>query len=274
VARVSSRIVACCCALVACTILFGCQPARVRPQLPATLPSAEGLLATLARRRAAIATVRGFARISYESAGKTVGSRHAVVVEGPARLRLEVLGPLGAIAVIASDGRELALYVRRENTVYRGTASAESIAAYAAVPMSVEDIVTVLLGSPPERTPTAVATVTTDADKQLLLLTVPVAAGRQRIWLAPRTLAPVAAETPIAGGSMLRVDFGDLRPIDGVTFPFSIDVRTLPGDRAIHVRYTTPALDAKIAPELFAIPARAGVEERAIAAYSPEVAAP
>ena len=228
----------------------------------------------LAHRRAAVASVRGFARISYESAGKTVGSRHAVVVEQPARLRLEVLGPLGAIAVIASDGRELALYVRRENSVYRGDATADSIAAYAAVPMSVEDIVTVLLGSPPERTPTGTPTVAVDTDKALLVLTIPVAEGRQRIWLAPATYAPVASETPIAGGGMLRVDFDDLRTIGATAFPYTIDLRTVPGDRAIHVRYTTPALDAKIAPELFVIPARDGVAERAITAYSPQAASP
>jgi hypothetical protein len=246
----------------------------VRPQLPATLPSAEGLLAILAHRRAAVASARGFARISYESAGKTVGSRHAVVVERPARLRLEVLGPLGAIAVIASAGRDLALYVRRENRVYRGDASADSLAAYAAVPLSVEDIVTVLLGSPPERTPTGTPTVAVDAEKQLLLLTVPIAEGRQRIWLTPGTFASVASETPIAGGGTLRVDFDDLRTVGVVAFPFSIDLRTVPGDRAIHVRYTAPVLDAKVAPELFTIPPRDGVDERAITTYSPEVAAP
>src|SRR4051812_25501867 len=158
----------------------GCGPARMRStaKLPESLPSAQQLLASVARRRAAIRSVRGFARIAYEGDGKTVASRHAVVAERPAKLRLEVLGPLGAVAVLASDGRELALYIRRDARVYRGAATADSVAAYAAVRMPVADIVDVLLGAPPDRAPTAIdATVAPEPDTARIRLTIPIEGG-------------------------------------------------------------------------------------------------
>ncbi len=267
-ARVSSRAAGCCSVLLACAIAFGCRPARLAPALPSTLPTAHELLAVLARRRAATASVRGFARVAYDVGGKTIGSRDAVVAARPAQLRLEVLGPLGAVAVLTCDGREIALYVRREGRVYRGPATAESVAAYVAVAIPPPDVVSALLGSPPERSLAGPAIVTADRRAGLIRLRLPLTRGHQDVWFVPGSLAPVASETPLPDGSMLRTDFADLRPLGILEFPFRIDLRTTPGERAIHVRYATPSVDVPTPSELFAIPTREGVEERAIAAYA------
>src|SRR5690242_15724312 len=117
-----------------------CQPAKLRPRLPATTPSASRLLGVLAERRAAIRSLRGFAQIAYETGEDNVGARHAVLVRRPDHFRLEVLSPFGALAVIATDARELVVYARREAKIYRGPASAESVGAYTQVPVEVADV--------------------------------------------------------------------------------------------------------------------------------------
>jgi outer membrane lipoprotein-sorting protein len=219
------------------------------------------LLEILAKRREAVVSVRGFAHITFADGKRSVGSRHAVVARRPDHFRLEVLAPFGALAVVATDGHDLALYASRENRIYRGPATPESVAAYTAVPIAVPDVVAILLGTPPVRHPEGGAVVARQEDAALIRLTIPLAAGRQVVWFAPDTLWPVASETALPDGGTLRVSFGDYRRAGGLAFPYAIDVRAEPGDGAVRVRYASPALNADPADGLFSLPRRAGVDE-------------
>ncbi len=245
-----------------------CQPAKVRPHLPATTPSAARLLDVLAERRGAVRTVRGFAQIAYESGGENIGARHAVLVRRPDHFRLEVLSPFGALAVIASDARELVVYARREAKIYRGPATATSVAAYTQVPVDVADITAVFLGTPPERTATGPATVVPDEAAGAFKLAFPIAGGRELVWFDPETLVPVASETPLENGAKLRVAFGEYSSIGSLSFPHAIDMRTDPGDRVVRVRYSSPSINTEIADALFSFPPRQGLQELAIDQYT------
>lgn len=253
-------------ALVAGVIAAGCAPARLRPELPATLPDPARLLEILAARRATVHSMRGFAQIAYESGEENIGSRHAVLARRPDHFRLEVLSPFGALAVVACDGRELVVYARRESTVYRGAATAGNIGAYTAVPLPVEDVVTMLLGMPPARAMEGRPTVARDEAAGLVRLTL--AAGRQEIWFSPDTLYPVASESALPDGRTLRVDFGDFRTLGSFAFPYSVDMRAVPGDRSIRVRWTSPSLNTEISDGLFVFPPRDGLTERRIEQYT------
>lgn len=245
-----------------------CQPVKLRPNLPAATPSAEQCLAALAERRTVIRSIRGFAQIAYETGEDNVGARHAVLVRGPDHFRLEVLAPFGALAVIASDARELVVYARREAKIYRGPATAESVGAYTQVPVAVPDVVAVLLGTPPDRPATGPVSVVRDESVGAFKLVIPVAEGRAIVWLEPQTLAPVASETPLGGGAKLRVAFGAYEAIGALKFPHAIDMRAEPGDRVVRVRYASPSLNTEIAENLFTFPPRAGLEELVIDQYA------
>jgi outer membrane lipoprotein-sorting protein len=245
-----------------------CQPAKVRPRLPAATPSVEQCLAAVAERRAAVHSIRGFAQIAYETGQDNVGARHAVLVRSPDHFRLEVLSPFGALAVIASDARELVVYARREAKIYRGPATPESVEAYTQVPIAVPDVVSVLLGTPPERRATGPSTVSRDETVGAFKLTVPVADGRELIWLDPETMAPVASETPLGGGVKLRVAFAEYQTIGAIKFPHAIDMRAEPGDRVVRVRYASPSINTEIADNLFSFPPREGLQELVIGQYA------
>lgn len=245
-----------------------CQPAKLRPWLPAVTPSADACLTALAERRAAVQSIRGFAQVAYETGDDNVGARHAVLVRSPDHFRLEVLSPFGALAVIASDARELVVYARREAKIYRGPATAASVGAYTQVPIEVADVTSVLLGTPPERRPAGPVTVTRDEAVGAFKLVMPVAEGRALVWLEPGTLAPVASETPLGSGAKLRVAFGGYDAIGGLRFPHAIDMRAEPGDRVVRVRYASPSLNTEIADSLFSFPPRPGLEELAIDQYA------
>lgn len=254
-------------AAAAALLVAGCQPAKLGARLPAATPSAKQLLDALASRRAAIRSVRGFAQIAYENGDENVGARHAVLVRRPDHFRLEVLSPFGALAVIASDARELVVYARREAKIYRGPATPASVAAYTQVPVSVADITAILLGTPPERAPTGAATAGRDDGAGAFTLTLPVAGGREVVWFAPDTLAPVASETPLDGGMTLRVAFAGYAPIGTIAFPHAIDMRAEPGNRVVRVRYASPSLNTDITDTLFAFPPREGLQELVIEQY-------
>lgn len=244
-----------------------CQPAKLRPRLPATTPTAARLLDVLAERRAAVRSVRGFAQIAYQSGEENLGARHAVLVRRPDHFRLEVLSPFGALAVIASDAHELVVYARREAKIYRGPATAASVGAYTQVPVDVADVAAILLGTPPERPIIGSATVEPDEAAGAFKLVLPVARGRELVWFDPETLVPIASETPLDGGLKLRVAFGDYKPIGSLRFPHAIDMRAEPGDRVVRVRYASPSLNTDITDTLFSFPPREGLEELMIEQY-------
>jgi outer membrane lipoprotein-sorting protein len=251
-----------------CVLATACRPATLRPSVPSTLPPSSRLVSVLDERRAAVSSVRGFAQIAYESGEDNVGARHAVLARRPDHFRLEVLSPLGALAVIASDARELVVYARRESKIYRGPASAESVGAYAQVPVPVADVTSILLGMPPVRDAAGAATVAHDREAATFKLVIPIAGGRQIVWFDPETLEPVASETPLAEGGKLRVAFGDYRAIGSLRFPHAVDMQAEPSGRAVRVRWISPSLNTEITETLFRFPPREGLEELVIEQYS------
>jgi hypothetical protein len=178
-----------------------------------------------------------------------------------------VRSPFGALALIASDARELVVYARREAKIYRGPANAGSVGAYVQVPVDVADVTAILLGTPPERAATGPATVVRDEAAAAFKLTIPIVDGRHLVWFEPETLAPVASETPLGEGLRLHVAFGEYRAIGSLRFPHVIDMRAEPRDRTVRVRYASPSLNTDIAGTLFSFPPRAGLEELMIEQY-------
>ncbi len=247
----------------------GCRPARPRPPRVGVLPASETLLAGLAARRRAITTLRGIAHISYESADEKVGSRHAVVVAPPDRFRLEILSPLGALAVVTANERELAVWVRRDHRTYRGPASAASIGAWVGVPLRVADVVAALVGLPPERRATGTATVGFDDDAGMVRVHVPIAGGGQDLWYSGDPLLPAATETTLPEvGQVLRVAFAEYRTIGGISMPLDVDLRLEPAGRRVRIRYEPPTLNGSVRDDLFAFPVQDGVQEMSLDRYS------
>ncbi len=257
--------------LVACALVTACQPVRTRPAWPGVEPSASRLLEALAGRRTAVTSVRGFAQVAYRSGEENLGARHAVLARRPDHFRLEVLSPFGALAVVASDARELVVYARREAKIYRGPATAESVEAYTQVPVPVADVTAILLGLPPERPAAGQASVTRDDAVGSYKLTIPVEGGRELVWFEPETLMPVASEIPLPDGHKLRVAFGEYRAIGSLRFPHAIDMQVEPGDRLLRVRYESPSVNVPITDTLFSFPPREGLKELTIEQYGAEV---
>jgi hypothetical protein len=212
--------------------------------------TAEELLASLASRRAAVTSVRGRARVKNGVAG--LWTREAIVVRRPSDVRIDVLSPFGLTLAVGTDGSVLWVYPPAEGARYEGPATPENIVRLLGAPVTVADLVDVLLGLPPARPPTGPVGMEVAAEGQYVL-TLPFEDGVQHLWFAGDTHDLVRAEETRAG-AVLEVGFGDYR--DG--FPHLLKVTAGNGGAAT-LAYESVEPNATVDPALFAPPQAARV---------------
>lgn len=216
-------------------------PRAVRPV------GADELLTALAARRQAVTSLRARARLRSGLSG--MWTRQAVVVQRPDAVRIDVLSPFGLALALGAQGERLWAYPAGEATRYEGPATPANLTRLLGAPVSVADVVDVLLGVPPARTavgPPEVA-VTPEGEHRL---TLPLAGGRQTIWFAGDTLAVLRAEEVREGGAVLRVAFEDYR----AGFPHALTVEAAPGAAGARLAYDWVEPNAPVDGALFAPP--------------------
>src|SRR5262249_21246352 len=94
-------------------------------------------------------TFRGQAQLDYRSPEQSFRSTQVVVVRGPASARIDVMNPFGVSYTVATDGKLLSAYDRRQSVFYQGTAGADSFRRFIGIPMGAADFASVLRGLPP-----------------------------------------------------------------------------------------------------------------------------
>ncbi len=195
----------------------GCAAGRpLGPQrAPAVLPSATELEAVLAARRDAVHSLRALARLRYRDAGDSVSAREAIVVARPDRVRVEVLSLFGSVFLLVADNGLLTAYARDEDTVYRGQASAENLQRYVRLGLAVDELVDLVLGTPPPR-PGWQAQVSFDAAAGWIRLRRELDGGAQTVWFSAATLPAAAEEFGEDGMTRWRATFADYQDHGGV----------------------------------------------------------
>ena len=224
----------------------GCLPGarRLRPLPPAT---AAGLLEELSARRVAVQSLRARARLRAGIAGMWV--REAILVRRPTSVRIDVLSPFGLALAVGTDGRLLWAYPAGNGTRYEGAATPGNLARFLGAPASVPDVVDILLGTAPRRTPAAPPTLRTTPDGEYELI-VPLADGSQRLRFAGDPLRLIGADETHEGGAALRVAFGDFH--DG--FPRSLELAAAEQNARASVVYEAAEPNAAVDAGLFAPP--------------------
>ena len=233
-----------------CVLAFvaaGCAARVPRVLQPAT---ATELLDGLAARRVALTSLRARARLRAGVSGLWV--REALLVRRPDAVRIDVLSPFGLTLAVGARGSLLWAYPPSAGTRYEGDATPENLARFLGAPVAVPDVVSILLGGPPQREPAAPSSLARTRDGEYRL-TLPLTGGTQTIWFAGDTLTVRRAEETRGPTLALRVVFDDYR--DG--FPHVIDVA---GPTAgARLAYDAVELNAPLDPAVFAPPPAARV---------------
>jgi|SRR5581483_5935382 len=227
----------------------GCALHRPRPLRPTT---ADELIAGLAARRSAVGSLRASGRLRTGLSG--LWTREAILVRRPDALRIDVLSPFGLALAVGVHGPVMWAYPAREGTRYEGPATAENLARFLGAPIAVGDVVDVLLGVPPRRTPVASPALVATRDGEYRL-TLPLTQGAQTLWFAGDTLVVRRAEEGHGEVVVFRVAFDDYR--DG--FPYVVDVAAPTRGASARLAYDAVEPNAAVDPALFAPPPAARV---------------
>jgi hypothetical protein len=221
--------------------LRGPSPRRVLPT------TADGLLETLAARRAAVTTLRARARL--KGGLSAVWTREAILVRRPDAVRIDVLSPFGLALALGASDRLLWAYPPNERTRYEGVATPANMSRFLGAPIAVADVVDILLGMPPARRPSARPALAL-RDEDTYELTVPLENGVQTIWFAADTLWVERAEERREDGVALQVVFGEHR--DG--FPHALEIAAPVSGASARLAYDAVETNAALDPVLFAPP--------------------
>jgi hypothetical protein len=226
--------------VVVAAAALGCEGmARVRPVRPTT---AEALLADLAARRDAVASMR--ARVRLRSGLARVWTRQALLVQRPAAIRVDVLSPFGLALAFGTEGRTLWAFPPQRGVRYEGAATPANFQRLVGAPLAVPDMVDVLLGVPPARRAVGPPALERDGDRWLV--TVRYEGGTQVIGFSGDTLEVASVDEHPDGGAAVRVGYADYA--EG--FARTLDLVT-EGGESVRIAFDEVEANATIDPGVF-----------------------
>jgi outer membrane lipoprotein-sorting protein len=238
-------------ALALAIVCSGCAAVRRRtaPPPPGALPSAAQLDAALTARREAVRSLRALAHLHYRDPEESNSSREAIVVARPDRLRVEVMSLFGAVFVLTADGGALTAYARQENTVYRGRTSPENLWRYVRLSLPVNELVDIVLGTPPLRQRQQ-AQVSFDAQAGAICLWQDLAPGALVVWFSESELPLAAEERGADGQPKWHATFGEYEEQNGFPVATRIGLDLPMWHRSLEMKLEdvdlNPALDRSV----------------------------
>lgn len=205
---------------VALLLLVGCRtaPLSIDESLELDAPEVQVALAALVAQTSARHSLRGSARVSLEGARGASFARHLVLLERPARIRLEVMGLVGQrIAVLTTDGNRFDLFRAETGRVESGLVYPGLLREVAGVPLTPEELVALLLGSPPH--PVApLRTAMRGGDGRLALSWAGPAGETVHAILDAEGLLQALRLDDLAGYERVAVSYADYRPVGTGSF--------------------------------------------------------
>ena len=248
-------------ALVALLLFVsGCQSLPTATSLPPDDLRPAALLRGLAARAAERHSLRGVAKVALEGPGGASRSRQILVVERPARLRVEVQGFLNQlVAVLVSDGERFELFRAQDGSVEQGDVHPSILYQVAGIPLPPAALVGVLLGAPDlgARPLPGPAALLSNGDVRVDLVE-EAGVGLRRLHFDPegnlRRLEVLTDEGELAW----RVSFEDYRRVEGGAFAHDIVLEFPLAEAHAEVRFQHVELNPELPPEAFGLGPRGG----------------
>ena len=250
-------------ALAALLALVGCR--TLAPSV-APLPAGDGRPAELLRGLAVLAAersaLRASARVSIEGERRASFARQLLLLERPARLRLEVMGVLGQrVAVLATDGSQYDLYRAERPGIESGEVHPGILWEVAGLALTPEEAVQLALGAPlaPAETPSIAGSAALPEGGVRVELGYRAGDLRRTLEFdAGAALRRYAVFDP-AGALVLEARYGDYRDVGGSRFAHEIAVELPAAASRAEIRFQWVELNPELPDELFRLPTRSPV---------------
>jgi hypothetical protein len=265
-------------ALSGALLMLACAGCATQPNPDLYLAQARAYAADLSNREAAPRALSTSAIMDYAGGGQHFRARENLLIQRPAKIRVEVMSAAGVALVVATDGDETAVFNPAKGVLMRGPATAATLDRYARIPLPPEAAVRMLLGLVPDGSmlaspPAAMTLPGPHNDNQAILVYREPGGVTDEIGIgADRKLASVTEK--LADGRVgYHVDYGDWREAGkGIETPCSITAEFPRTGAKVAFTFENPVADPKIPAGAFVL-APSGVTKTmslGMAATNPE----
>jgi hypothetical protein len=226
--------------------------------LPASDPRPAALLESITRDAGTRRSLRGIARLAIDAPGGSGRATQILVIERPARLRVEVLGLLDqTLALLVTDGARYRLVRSQDRSVEAGPVYPAMLRDVAGLGLTPEQAVRVLLGAPFGADARLERAAQLPAGAVRLELRRDGSFERERLDCDAAGNLQRWALLGADGEIMLEAIYRDRRPLGSVAFAHEIEVRDPLADASVRVAWSRVELNPVLPPELFAMPPEA-----------------
>lgn len=256
-ARLLRSVAAFACAASLLSCAAAAKPVYTAPLPTGTAPAVRRILEVLEARDKSLTSFRAQARLDYRSPEQSFRSTQVVVVRAPSSARIDVMNPFGISYTVATDGKLLSAYDRRQSVFYRGHAQADSFHQFIGIPLAASELAAVLRGLPPAIGETRWGAVQPAPGGWLMQRRL-AGGGLQQVVVDSTSLIPVSVK--ITGDRErhdVEVKYSDYRDVSGVVVPFRIEVSFRDGSN-LELVYKTVQRDVVLSEDAFRIDCPAG----------------
>lgn len=250
--------------LLLTSLLVGCTGPR--PQLPPA-PEAQILLQTLAQVSQRWQQIDAAAKVGFQREGKYLSTQQFMLLEKPARLRVDVLSLFSQLALqLTVDQGELQVFLNTTvpGQFYRGPASDEVFARFTRMPLGAAELVRLLLYDPPLSDYQSIAVETT-ADRYLLRLT---SGDRQQQFLFDEQLQLRRCLYLRSEKPLMIIDYGKIDETD--KFPRRIQIDMPQQQTKLTVNFSEVILNKPTKAERFQLTPPANAVPLILPGFSPD----
>jgi hypothetical protein len=233
---------------------------RLEP-LPSGDPRPAALLAAWTQGAEARRGLRGRARMAVDSEDGNVHlrARQILVLERPARLRVEVLGLLGQTrAVLVTDGDRFELFDTQDRSYRTGEVTPALLWEQVHLALSPAEAVDLLLGAPAPAGDLHPVAAFSDGEGGVRVdLADAAGAVRRRAGFDARGRLEWVEALDHRERRLWRAEFRDYAPVEGVDFAHAVALEVAAGDTRAEISLSDVELNPELPPDIFRLRAPA-----------------
>jgi outer membrane lipoprotein-sorting protein len=225
----------------------------------------ETIVAAFEQRWQSAEDLRALARITVTSAQGRYSTRQTFFWRRPALIRLDTVGLFGQPTMtLVADPARASIYYPQQGTLLQGPATAATLARVIGLPLDVEEVPPLLMGSlgPLLAGQVAATYLQTDAGMYLLRFLGPDGKLIQDMWVEPEQLLPQRALRYTEHGvPAVDITYSDFRhATERFPFPFELVIWVAGVETEVRIQFLTVELNPGLPPSIFQLSPPAGVQ--------------
>jgi hypothetical protein len=219
----------------------------------------------LAERDRALVSMQTDAVMEYSAPDRHPPKvREQIVAKRPGSLRVEAFSAFNVALIVATSGKELAIFEPSRNRLTRAAATADTLNQFIQIPMAPADAVALLLGIAPDSATLAARPPDAIVTEGAMTVAVWRKENSSRRELGFQDDQLVLVRMRDADGTVdYEVRYGEYQDLGGLTFPYAVEATFPKAHSRISFRYKRPIINGEVPDSLFVLSPSSGGGEQA-----------